>query len=321
MTALIATKKLQVDLNKTVEDIDNKLVSKYGYREVAISDAASISLSTPQCIADANKRDGWYYINSSGPTDALDITIYDSIDEKTIELREIDTCWVLMSLDNAISSQAPYFEITTSASVITYELDYTNTHLGKGERCLFYSQKFPLIGDQDARRIRMTNKTIVSGPAALDETVSTIKLISDSSALANEVECLVEKVGVESNKNSNISQNVARNITLKGAVSTPYTPSANSSVLWNAATPGVSGKSASHDTVLNPNITIIGNVDSACTITVENSVDDAIWYTGNNSYFVAGSSDFEISFVSATKYIRLNMDTAGVVITAISQSK
>lgn len=314
---LVSTATLQTELNNIAKDINNKIRSDYGYRKIDLNDQSDISSSTPVLSADSKQRMGWKYVNSGGPTEALDLTLYDSTNEESFVLRNIESMWMEMSSDNADSSQEPYFLVTTALSTIEYKIDYPNVHIGHSEKCLFYHGLEPDIGDSDLRKVNMNKKTITSGTGGLEEAVLSIKLVSDSAALAGEVDVLLQRVGFETGKNSNISQSIARNIELTGFGQSEWCKNA----LWSAATPGVSGKSALFDTQNKPHVLLFGSVDAACTLTVENSNDGSTWFSGMNSYTALGATDFEISFTSAARYVRLNMDTAGVLVTALGSAK
>jgi len=86
--------------------------------------------------------------------------------------------------------------------------------------------------------------------------------------------------------------------------------------MWSAATPGVGGKSTAVDTQYGAHVDIFGNVDGACTLSVEISQDNATWYASQYAYSAAGAEDFHISFQSAARYFRLDMDSGGVQVTA-----
>jgi hypothetical protein len=312
-------------MSKTIEeyakDIDSKLESQYGYREVHLANVADISSSTPQLTMDPKSRQGFYYKNAGGPIEQIDIQVFSSIIEKPMTVGQLDSSYFIGSCGNTLSNQFPYFEITTSASVITYKLDTTTTHLGFDEKCIFYHGLKPTIASDGIRVIQMSTKTLVSGTGLADETITGIKILSDSSALASDVDILFNKVGFQSNKNKNIRQQISRQISLIGISTLPYIPSVSSNIVWSNVAPGAVGKSGVFDSGKNTTITFIGTVDGACKLTVENSADGITFYEGQNSFSASGSAGFEITYVSGSRYHRLNMSVGVIIITAIAQSK
>jgi len=91
--------------------------------------------------------------------------------------------------------------------------------------------------------------------------------------------------------------------------------------LWNAATPGASGKSAALDCQYASVVDLFGVVDGACTLQVEISQDNSNWIASQWSYTATGSDDFHIHLSSAARYVRLDMSAAGVQVTATGAFK
>lgn len=113
---------------------------------------------------------------------------------------------------------------------------------------------------------------------------------------------------------------IASDQTPIAVLSTPTLPSA-SELLWSAATPGAGGKSVSLEMKDVKVLDIFGDVDGACTLTLEVSDDDVTYYTSQWSYTAAGAEDFHLSFTTGAAFVRLDMDSAGVKVTAIANAK
>ena len=86
--------------------------------------------------------------------------------------------------------------------------------------------------------------------------------------------------------------------------------------MWNAATPGAGGKSTALDCQYASYVDIFGDVDGACALSVELSQDNSNWYTSQYLYVAGGAGDFHIAVNTAARYVRLDMDAAGVTVTA-----
>jgi len=91
--------------------------------------------------------------------------------------------------------------------------------------------------------------------------------------------------------------------------------------LWNAATPGASGKSTALDCQYASCVDLFGVVDGACTLQVEISQDNSNWIASQWSYTALGAEDFHITLTTGARYVRLDMDTGGVQVTATGAYK
>jgi hypothetical protein len=91
--------------------------------------------------------------------------------------------------------------------------------------------------------------------------------------------------------------------------------------MWNAATPGAGGKSTAFDCQYSSHVDIFGTVNGACELTVELSQDNTNFYSSIYAYTASGSEDFHIPLDIGCRYIRLDMDSGGVQVTATGASK
>lgn len=91
--------------------------------------------------------------------------------------------------------------------------------------------------------------------------------------------------------------------------------------LWASATPGAGGKSGVLDVQYCKIVDFFGYADGACTISVEYSQNNVGWYGSIHSFVLSGAGDFHISITTAARYVRLDMSTGGVQITATGVGK
>ena len=82
-------------------------------------------------------------------------------------------------------------------------------------------------------------------------------------------------------------------------------------------TSGADEKSNSVDLNFCSKMVAIGNVDGACTITLQQSQNDTDWYSEGTTQETFGAEDFSISrTVAAARYYRLSYSASGVTVTA-----
>jgi len=86
-------------------------------------------------------------------------------------------------------------------------------------------------------------------------------------------------------------------------------------------TSGIDEKSSSVDTQHCPHISIFGEVDQACVISVEQSADNTNWYNNGHSYTAVGAEDFFIEFTGGARYYRVSYDVSGTTVTACLSAK
>jgi len=87
-------------------------------------------------------------------------------------------------------------------------------------------------------------------------------------------------------------------------------------------TSGSDEKSNSVDCQWVSKITCFGNVDGACTITLEQSQNDTDWYSEGTTHETFGAEDFSISRTDAgTRYYRLSYSASGVTVTSTIAGK
>jgi hypothetical protein len=81
-------------------------------------------------------------------------------------------------------------------------------------------------------------------------------------------------------------------------------------------TAGTDEKSSVVNTIYTPNISVFGNIDNACVITLQASIDNTNFYNTTSSYTSVGAEDFFFSVVSSAQYHRLNYSAATITVTA-----
>lgn len=104
-----------------------------------------------------------------------------------------------------------------------------------------------------------------------------------------------------------------------GASFAVSTAAASTTVVWNAASTGAGGSSASHSNT--GGLLSLGiSVDGSTNMTVQYSNDNSNWYNTGNVVQFSGTSTMGLDIASVAPYVRLN-STANVTATAFVTSR
>jgi len=308
----------------SLTEINKKIPSSNGFAQLLLKNHAPVwADSLPAPSVDSNKRDGWYYTNTSAG-DKANIYFFSGAQE-TVLLDDLSSVWAKISIDNKSATNClPFFNIYTVPtgvgdaaawyhSRLTYTLN-SSVNVGIGEEVVIHTHHAPSI-DYDCRFIAMPNIT-VEGEGLPTEQILYMTIHTDSGAAVGEVKLLFQNLGFRSRGNT-------RNLHLVGYEEPEYATNADgvlitvqdSNITQFAETLSLADTSygysnSVHNTAPSKgDVSIWGNSDTQNTdIEVQYSHDNVTWFFASNHFvsFHGGSNgDFALDFKTNANYIRV----------------
>ena len=187
----------------SLEIINKKIPSNRGKVVVNLANHAPLwADSAPAPVIDSNKRDGWYYTNTSTGNKA-NIYFFAGTQE-TLELQHIRSIWAKVAIDNySATNVLPFFNVYTKPtgtgdaqawyhSRFTYQMA-ADVDIGIGEEVIIHSHFTPSIS-YDNRTIPMP-VIAIEGDESLEQEVLYITIHTDSGAAAGDVKILFQNLG------------------------------------------------------------------------------------------------------------------------------